>query len=581
MVGNIPRNEYPRPQFVRDNWINLNGEWEFCIDNGKSGESRGLIKAEHLEDKIIVPFCPESKLSGLEHLDYIWACWYKKHFELPEDYLKPGKRVLLHIGACDYEANVYVNGEFTGRHFGGYVPITFDITKLLSNDKNIITVWVKDDVTSAGQPTGKQCNFSYYSAGCHYTRTTGIWQTVWLESVAEDYIKSVKMTPDVDNKCLMIEAETGNKKPMDITATVYYKSKELCSVKAVANWRSARFVIELPELHLWNMETPDLYDITFTFGNDTVKSYFGMRSISFRDGKTYLNGKSIFQRLILDQGYYPDGIYTAPTEEDLVMDIKRSMDMGYNGARLHQKVFEPRFLYHCDLLGYIVWDEHANWGMINTGTLPYEAFMPEWLEIIKRDYNHPSIIGWCPLNETAGNINPRFVKYLFDATMAFDNTRIFIDNSGWHHIEGCFDMYDVHDYLGDPTAFRDKYMALAKGEDVEVTIVWGGTPSKSQTGFRNDVSFVSEFGGVAMPKESNDENSWGYGETPKSVQAFIDRYKGLVDALLDNPKISAFCYTQLTDVEQEQNGLYYYDRRPKVDPKIIHDITARKAAVED
>ena len=578
-MAEILRKEYPRPQFIRKDWINLNGAWDFRFDQALSGEERKFYEEDAFALEINLPFCPESKLSGIENVDFINGCWYLKKLELPENWLEKGRRTHLNIDACDYEARVYVNNKFVGYHLGGYVGFSFDITDFLKSGENKIVIFAKDDLRSCRQPKGKQANL-YYSSGCDYTRTTGIWQTVWLENTPESYIRSVKMTPSFKNANIFIEAKTIGEG--ELCAEVLFSGKPLAKSSARATFGSAKLMIEIPEIHEWNMENPELYDIKFTFGEDEAESYFGLRDIEYRDNKTYLNGKSIFQRLILDQGFYPDGIYTAPSDEELVNDIMRSKAMGFNGARLHQKVFEPRFLYHCDRLGYIVWGEHANWGMTHNGDAPFADFMPEWLEIIERDYNHPAIIGWCPLNETPTNINPDFVRHLFALTKEYDSTRLFIDNSGWYHIDGCYDMYDVHDYNQDPEKFRNDFMKLINGEPVRhLTGLNNGAGSCVTTGERSDISFVSEFGGIGWFMDENDEPKWGYGNAPGSEEEWIERYKGLCDALLDNPKICAFCYTQLTDIEQEQNGLYTYDRRPKFPAEVIAAITSKKAAVED
>ena len=568
------RPDYPTPQFERENWINLNGQWDFKIDNEKCGEAKKYFDLDGFEGKITVPFCPESKLSGVGNTDFMYCVWYKRKVTLPSNWLTNGKKTFLNIGACDYEAIVYVNGNKAGTHFGGYTPIKIDITPWLSEGENDITICAKDDPQDNSIPSGKQCE-RFNSYGCLYTRTTGIWQTVWLENTPNAYIKSVKMTPSLKNGNVFIEAKTENADGLELSAVVSFKGKEICRASGTVTWRKAQLMLNIDEIHPWDMENPNLYDIIFTLGEDTVKSYFGLRDIVLQDNKTYINGKAVFQRLILDQGFYPDGIYTAPSEEELIADIKRSLDMGFNGARLHQKVFEPRFLYHCDRMGYLVWDEHANWGLATNTDLPYKSFLHEWMEILERDYNHPAIIGWCPLNETEKGINERFVRLLHKITMEYDPTRIFIDNSGWCHVEGTFDMYDVHDY--GMTA--EKYLPLIEGKEVECVKVWGGNFQKSDYTTRNDICFVSEFGGISMKQK--DGTGWGYGKDADNVNALIERYKTLVDALLDNPKITAFCYTQLTDVEQEQNGLYTYDRVPKVDPEILKPITSRKAAMEE
>lgn len=575
-MSNIPRSEYPRPQFVRKDWLCLNGIWDFTIDNGLSGEARGFANANGFDNKITVPFCPESKLSGIQNVDFMNGVWYTRTVNIPKNWIG-GRRTFINIGACDHITKVFVNGAQVGFHRGGFSSFSFDITDKLKKGENRITIFASDDVRSEAVPSGKQ-SAAYYSAGCNYTRTTGIWQTVWLENTPATYIKDIKMTPDVAAGELYIEVNTVNAQGKDINVQVSFEGKNVGAARKKVSWNSVSFCLALSELHLWDIDTPNLYDITLTLGEDTVHSYFGMREITLINNKLYLNGRSVFQRLILDQGFYPDGIYTAPCDEELIKDIKRSQALGFNGARLHEKVFEPRFLYHCDRLGYMVWGEYPNWGLNVGKESCYKAMLPEWLEIIKRDYNHPSIIGWCPLNETQLDIDPEFARYLYETTKAYDPTRLFIDCSGWHHVEGCYDMLDVHDYCGNPETFKEKYLPLIKGEPIKYVTSWSGGQGTFDESAQ--ICFVSEFGGARWVENTNDGKNWGYGEQVKSKQEFINRYEGLVDALLDNPKITAFCYTQLTDVEQEQNGLYTYDRRCKFDAKILKEITSRKAACE-
>lgn len=568
----IPRPEYPRPQFERKNWVNLNGEWQFEIDHGRSGRERKLYEAESLSGKITVPYCPESKLSGVQNVDFMESVWYKRTFDLSDEWVANGKRTILNIGACDFATEVWVNGVYIGKHIGGYVSFAMDITKAVKAGANDIVINAMDCVRTMNQPGGKQSRL-YYSHGCDYTRTTGIWQTVWLENVPNHYIKRTKYRPSLENECLYIEAVCENADGKTLTAKATFDGKAVGEASAIVSGKTVMMQVKVSEMHLWDVGDGKLYDLVLDLDGDTVYSYFGMRKAEYKNGKTYINGRVVYQRLILDQGFYPDGIYTAPTEQDLIDDIQRSLDMGFNGARLHQKVFEPRFLYHCDKMGYIVWGEHANWGLDIARPEAWRGFMPEWQEILERDFNHPAIIGWCPLNETQQNQNRDFVKALADMTRSYDPDRMYIDASGWTHQDDITDILDIHDYEQDPAVFREHYLPLEKGEPVEFPrYKQGGLPT-----------FMSEFGGIWWnPKDL--ENGWGYGglsKRPKSEEAFIERYRGLVTAMLENKAISAFCYTQLTDVEQEVNGLYTYDRKPKFDPAIIKAINTQKAAVEE
>lgn len=570
------RSEHPNPQFMRKNWQNLNGEWEFEFDNQMSGLDRKLYEADKLSGKIEVPFCPESKLSGIGNTDYINACWYRRTFMLSSD--KLSGRVLIHFGAVDYESIIYINSQKVCSHTGGFSSFCADITKFVKEGENVVTVYAKDDTRNNFQPRGKQSE-KFYSSGCDYTRSTGIWQTVWLEFVPKNYIKSFKLSPDAQNCTLAIEAEfegTGT-----FTAKALYDTKQVgCGTKTV---NSAKIVLDIPlsEKHLWEIGDGKLYDLELTFGDDRVTSYFGLRSIKMDGYKFIFNNRSVFQRLVLDQGYYEDGIYTAPSDEHLIKDIKISMDLGFNGARLHQKVFEPRFLYHCDRMGYIVWGEFPSWDLDFSDYQSLYAVETEWLEIVKRDYNHPSIIGWCPLNETLKTFKS-FQKHdnslalIYRLTKQLDPDRPCIDTSGYIHQEQT-DIYDLHDYCQNPETLRERYAKLEKDGELE-DIHIDRRHLRSTSSYKGQPVFISECGGARWDPSSM--NGWGYGEQPKNEQEFIDRYEGIITAFLDNSRIFAFCYTQLYDIEQEQNGLLKYDRSPKFDIEAIRRINQKPAKIE-
>ena len=568
----IYRTEHPKPQFQRDNWMNLNGSWQFEIDHGNSGEARGMYDpAIQLSQTINVPFCPESKLSGVEYKDFMYSVWYKRSVTLTADQIQG--RVVLHFGAVDYLATVYINGKKVGTHKGGYVSFAFDITDYVVEGENIITLHAEDDTRNRLIPYGKQCPV-YYSAGCSYTRTTGIWQTIWLEFTPKTYIKNVKYYPDVDAGTVSIHADligAGNFK-----AEASFEGNAMGETTVSTQGGTVVATIALAEKHLWELGKGGLYDLTLTFGEDTVNSYFGLRSILYTDKKFYLNGKSVFQRTILDQGFYPDGVYTAPSDEELIADIDRSMAMGFNGARLHEKVFEERFLYHADRKGYLVWGEYPNWGLDHSYSDAIYGILPEWLEEVDRDFNHPSIIGWCPFNETWDkNGRKQFddlLALVYQATKSADPTRPCIDTSGNFHV--VTDVYDLHDYTQDVEEFAKHYADITEEDGLN----FHSSFKNRQKYDRKLPFFLSEYGGIRW---TEDQAGWGYGQAPQSAEEFLNRLKGLTDVLLDNPNIMGLCYTQLTDVEQEQNGLYTYDRRPKFDPAVIYPIFAKKAAIED
>ncbi len=580
------RREHPMPQFYRKDWENLNGKWEFFEDYSVSGAERDAMNDDFkYPEKINVPFCRESILSGLGHTDFCESVWYRRKISIPD--AQKGKRALLHIGACDYRTSVYVNGKKATEHIGGYVPVVSDITDLLTDGENTVVIHALDFLRSKNQPGGKQSQ-RYASHGCSYTRTTGIWQTVWIEYVSPSYIKSYKAYPSVEYQKVSLHVEAVNADGMSVYAVASYKGKEMGRAASMIEGKHATLEIELNSLHLWEIGNGRLYDLelmlandsTETFGDgasfatsndatDCVKSYFGMRSVSMKDGALLLNGKKVFQRLVLDQGFYPDGIYTARDDSELLADIKRSVACGFHGARLHQKIFEPRFLYHCDKEGYIVWGEHGNWGLDISRPEAWQAFFPEWVEAVERDFNHPAIIGWCPLNETQFDQSPDFVKALAALTRALDPTRLYIDASGWTHIEGVTDMMDLHDYEQDPVKFAERLEPMKNGDCIEL----------KRSNIMAFPTFVSEYGGIRWPVDSG--NGWGYGQSVKDEEDFKRRFIGLANVLLDHPKITGLCYTQLTDVEQEINGLYYYDRTPKFDFTPFREVLTKKAAIEE
>ena len=576
----IPRFEYPRPQFEREDWINLNGQWEFEFDFGKSGRDKNLQTTDSFSGKIVVPFCPESKLSGVGYVDFIPAVWYRRTFVLPEKWIE--KRVLLHFGAVDYDSEVWINGVSMGRHLGGYSSFSYEITKALKPGKNVIVVCAEDDVRSNLQPRGKQ-SVVFQSQGYDYTRTrtTGIWQTVWLEAVSSSYISNLRITPDLENSRVnLVAAINGEPDGMELFANAMLDGSEVGSESIKVGGGIAQITIKIDQdkVKPWEPNSPVLYDLKLKLMQsgktlDEVKSYFGLRSLGWRGSALLINGKPVFQRLILDQGLFPTGIYTAPSDDELRHDIERSLAMGFNGARLHQKVFEERYLYWADKLGYIVWGEMPDWKIDHFNGEARDRFTNEWIEVIGRDYNHPAIVGWCPFNETAPLSNDNFIKNIYRITKQFDPTRPAIDTSGHIHTNTT-DVYDSHDYDQDPVTFAVRHSKILEGKP------FVNFPDRDAP-YSNQPYFVSEFGGIWWdPEHLDNKKNWVYGERPKNEHDFIERFRKLVDVLLNNPRMCGFCYTQLTDVEQEVNGLYTYDRKPKFDSSVIRKIISQPAAIE-
>ena len=558
----IPREEHPRPQFFREKWINLNGIWQFEIDNKKKGKAKKLDReGQNLSQSIIVPFCPESELSGIGDKNFMYGVWYKRKFIVKNINYK----TVLHFGAVDYSCEVFINGAFVGSHNGGYISFSFDITNYVRQGENEITIFATDDTADKLIPSGKQSE-KHESYGCYYTRTTGIWQTVWMEFIPQVHIETVRYYPNITDCSVNIAAKlcgTG-----DLKCEIFYDDKLMGTYFAENVNGVHNFNISLAEKHLWEIGNGRLYDVKFSFAEDKVESYFGLREVRIEGYKFFLNNKCVFQRLILDQGFYPDGIYTAPSDEMLKKDIKLAMDAGFNGARLHEKIFEERFFYHADKMGYMVWGEYPDWGLDVSLPDNIYAILPEWIEEIERDFNHPSIIGWCPRNETADNQYAPSISMLYDVTKAMDPTRPCIDASGSNHVKT--DVFCIHTYEHDIKKFKSDFDRLMnEGFLVDLK-------EKTQT-YTGGATFLSEYGGITFNPSGE---SWGYG-TVNSVEEFYNKLKGLTDPLLDNTKMLGLCYTQLTDVEQEQNGLYTYDRKSKFDVEKIRSILTRKAAIEE
>ncbi|MBE6555828.1 MAG: beta-galactosidase [Ruminococcaceae bacterium] len=568
------RPEFPNPQFRREHWVNLNGTWSFALDVEDNGVDKRYFEKAAFDGSIEVPFCPESKLSGVAHTDFINACWYAREIEIPATAMTG--RVMLHFGAVDYEATVYVNGKRAGAHKGGYTPFALDITALVSEGKNTLVVHARDNTRDPMIPSGKQ-SAKTASYGCYYTRTTGIWQTVWMEFVPQAYIKSFRFLPDIHNGCVTVEAEVEGEGAL--SAAVAFRGNYMAYGARFTKGGRVTFSMKLKELHLWDVGCGNLYDVELTFGSDKVYTYFGMREIRIDGRRVLLNGRSVYQRLVLDQGFYPDGIYTAPDEAALIKDIELSLAAGFNGARLHEKVFEPLFLYHADRLGYLVWGEYPNWGLDHTDIRAFFSFYPEWAEEIARDFNHPAIVGWCPFNETWNLKGHRqcdeVLRAAYDMTKALDPTRPVIDTSGNCHV--VTDIYDVHNYHQDPALLREKFSTLGEGVLWDPNVVHKNAvhPQAVEWDGKQPL-FVSEYGGIRWSKL----DGWGYGNAPKTEEEFKERYKGLTEALMENPYFFGFCYTQLYDVEQEQNGLYTYEREPKFDMEFFKKVNGQPAAIE-
>ena len=599
-LAQIPRAEYPRPQFEREAWQNLNGEWTYTLDPVKTGWERGLRNSKGFADKIIVPFAPESKLSGVEHKEFIPCIWYQRNITIPAEW--EGKDVLLQFGAVYYESEIYVDGKFVDRHFGGSDSFTVDITKFVkAGSTHSLVVNAKSDLRSRMQPAGKQ-SLRHGPFECMYTRTTGIWQTVWMEAVAPAAISRVKYITDIDRSAVSMEfTMRRNAAANTLTINVKDGSKVVASQSGKVASGSI-FTLPIKKAKLWSPESPFLYDVELILkdaeGNvvDKVASYFGMRKIHTEGNKVYLNNEPYFQRLVLDQGFYPDGIWTAPSDAALKQDIELSMQAGFNGARLHQKVFEERFYYWADKLGYLTWGEAPSWGLDANAVEAARNFITEWRNLVVRDMNHPSIVTWTPFNEEFWPDQtqfPRFTSDVYTLTKQLDPSRPINTVSGG--IQILTDIWTEHHYEQDPARLKDIIYAdgkmFVRGPSVQER-------HRGNVGFNRPVLsdpftfprydgsipyILDEFGGIkCMEANPSKDGAWGYGSAPQTKEEFYQRLEGQVRGLMSlNKNMWGWCYTQLTDVEQEQNGIYYYDRKVKYDMERIRKIFQMEIPAEE
>jgi len=544
----VPRPEYPRPALRRREWVNLNGEWEFSAGH----EPR-------FDRRILVPYCPQSPLSGIGERLPGDVVWYRRRFAAPE-----ADRLLLHFGAVDYRATAWVNGAEVARHEGGHTPFTTDITRAAGSRDNVLVVRAEDPLADLTIPRGKQY-WRDQSESIFYTPTTGIWQPVWLEPLPAQHIERLHVSPDLEGGCVDVAFAAAGRVEIEasLRGTVVGRLSGLAG-----NGR-----VPLREVVAWSPESPRLYDLEVRLFDasgretDRVTSYFGMRKIETRDGRFWLNGQPYLQRLVLDQGYFPGGLLTASTDDDLRRDIELAKAFGFNGARKHQKVEDPRWLYWADVLGFLVWSE-----MPNAHEQSSEAevrLTTEWREAVLRDRDHPSVVAWVPVNESFGLGPPadraaqaRFLVRLYRLTHELDGTRPVISNDGWEH--ALSDLCTIHDYspAADLTRrYRSLDSALAAGGRSHALYLPGYS-------YRGEPLVISEFGGVALAGSGG----WGFAEA-KGPDELVRTYRAMVEALMAPGPVEGFCYTQLTDIEQERNGLLTFDRLPKVDPELIRPIT--------
>ncbi len=576
--GNLPRPEFPQPQFERQEWLNLNGYWGFEFDDENVGLHENWAQGRHdFSRTILVPFCFESPKSGISDTGPHPQVWYRRLFSIPENW--EDNRLLLNFGAVDYRSTVWVNGRLVGEHEGGNTPFRFEITSHLRPGPNTLTVRVEDPPTDRYIPRGKQ-HWQPRPEKIFYTRTTGIWQTVWIEPVGASYLDRVKIDSNIEGSVTFDARVARAEADLQFYITISYEGKVLASSMTQVEGSQATAAAFIRDPHWWSPGSPCLYDVTFelTKGNrvlDRVKSYFGFRSISTQGGKILLNGEPTYLKMVLDQGYWPESLLTPPSDEAIQYDIRMAKEMGFNGVRKHQKIEDPRFLYWADRMGLLVSAEMANSYMFDDESV--SRITREWMDVVTRDYNHPSIVIWVPINESWGIPNIRdsrqqaHLKAMYMLTRSLDPTRLVIDNDGWEHTD-CTDLFAMHDYSHDGDLFYERFRSV---QDGRIPIPFQGKLFLAP-GFEYNGSplFLSEFGGVSYIAPNSDvpDNSWGYEGIEPGEDAALGRMKSLYQAIAKLPRFVAICYTQLTDVEQEVNGLMTYDRTLKFDPKDIRAI---------
>lgn len=567
------RRGYPRPQFVREQFVSLNGAWRVCFDPENRGEGLGWFRGFASDLEIRVPFSYESPLSGIGRQEPCAAVWYQREQAFPH---AQDERVLLYFEGCDYHTRVWVNGLCVGEHEGGYTRFCFDITDALQSEAPARIVVCARDSLDAAQPRGKQ-RWLPESYDCWYIQTTGIWKDVWAETVNRSHLEGVKITPLYDEGSVRLEASIAL--PCDdltLETVITFGDEPVYRGSVAVQRGEVNQTVSLAadfakwKLKFWSPKSPNLYDVHFALYRagkliDAAGSYFGLRKFAAENGRISLNNMHVYLRMVLDQGYWQDGHLTPPDEDALLFDLRKLLEYGYNGVRKHQKIEDERFYYWADVLGVLVWCEMPSTYEYNHAAIG--RLTAEWSAVVRQLYNHPSIVTWVPFNESWGLLNvyhnasqQQLTEALYHLTKAYDPHRPVIVNDGWEHTVS--DILTLHDYaqqgesitehwrdskgiLENRVSFHEERYAFAKGY-----------------AYRGQPIMISEFGGVAY---KNGEQGWGYGKNEEDEEAFLTRLGGLFSAIYGLGFLCGFCYTQLADVQQEQNGHMDEARHDKTD----------------
>lgn len=579
---------YPRPQFVKNNWKLLDGIWDFSFDDLDLGEKEQWFLNFPKQKEINVPFSYHTKCSGINLLEEHVYTWYAK--EVLYDEVLDGKKLLLHFEGSDYYTKVWVNGIYVGSHRGGYTRFTFDITEAVKNHNGKAFIVVRtEDFKDATQPRGKQ-TWEKGPFGCWYHETNGIWKSVWSEVVNETYITHAKITPCLDDYKVDFELYLNKFVPNHYAKVeVFYKDELISETISRFVRRLVNFKIDLNNdltgfrVHYWTDIEPNLYDVRITLLDDMkpveeIGSYFGFRKFHANKNCLLMNNNPVYLKMVLHQGYYRDGGLTAPNQETLLNDLLLAKKLGFNGIRMHQKIEDERFYYYADVLGLMIWCEMPS---------PYEFkdstvvnTMSEWLEVVKQNYNHPSIVVWVPLNESWGvprivfdETNQHLAESLYHVTKAFDAYRPVVSNDGWEHATS--DIITLHNYAQkgeELTHFYGDLISMLNGDN-KIDYSQTRLPFANGYKYNGQPVVLSEFAGIGY--QNGTDQGWGYGDKVTSSEQFVNRLKELIEAVRKIDGMCGFCVTQLSDVEQEINGLLDYDREPKADlEKIIEAINS-------
>jgi beta-galactosidase/beta-glucuronidase len=566
--------QHPRPQLQRSGWSLLDGVWEFAIDASRSWD---VPHAVAWDSTIIVPFAPETSASGIRNTEFFSNCWYRRNFRAPP--LENGQRLLLHFGAVDYAGTVWVNGQRVCHHEGGYTPFCADITQTLKRrDEQTIAVRAEDEPHDLAKPRGKQ-DWQLHPHSIWYPRTTGIWQSVWLEVVPSTWIAHVRWTPSLERWELGFEARLqGNIAPRQ-WLRVRLQAGELLladdEYAVIGSEVHRRIALSDPGIDdyrnelLWSPSTPTLIRAELTLRNergvlDVVQSYTALRSIGVQGDRFVLNGRPYPLRMVLDQGYWPDSGMTAPSTAAHRRDVELAKAMGFNGVRKHQKIEDPRYLYWADVLGLLVWEEMPSAYRYTRRSI--QRLTQEWMEVLERDYSHPCIVAWVPFNESWGvpdlpdsPAQRHYVQSLYHLTKTLDPTRPVVGNDGWESV--ATDIIGIHDYDDQPDWIAQRY-----GMDADIPQLFqrerpgGRLLMLDERGHGGRPIMLTEFGGIAFSQQGS--KTWGYSRA-ETGDDFLQRYQRLMEVIHKLPLLAGFCYTQFADTYQEANGLLSGDRVPK------------------